>query len=414
MEYPEVEALLTPESLRLLDETQAPTSKDDVLATVSRLRKASHPLERVHAVMNQLSLRAKAREKFGDFASRMLFTKEGLEQATRLDVASHHAGRFRDAGITSLIDAGCGIGADSLAFSGLGIHVTAIERDTATAALASYNLAPFPETTVINADVLDVDISGAKALWIDPARREGATRLHNPEDWSPSLDWVFEMATKLPTGIKLAPGMDRELIPQGVEAQWVSHHGSVVEMVLWSGALKREGITRSALVISRSGTAEMVAGGDSPDAEVGDLQEYLYEPDGAIIRARLIGDLARSVDATMIDGSIAYFSASAAHHSPLMQGFQIIEHVPYTPKNVSALVGGANLGNLEIKKRGIDVDPAELRKTLPLSGSGSATLILTRVNGKKTALLAKRLGLVGEDVAGADEEREDNGQGYED
>lgn len=167
-------------------------------------------------------------------------------------------------------------------------------------------------------------------------------------------------------------------------------------------------------MISRSGTAEMVAGGDSPDAEVGDLQEYLYEPDGAIIRARLIGDLARSVDATMIDGSIAYFSASAAHHSPLMQGFQIIEHVPYTPKNVSALVGGANLGNLEIKKRGIDIDPSELRKTLPLSGSGSATLILTRVNGKKTALLAKRLGLVGEDVAGADQEREDNGQGYED
>lgn len=414
MEYPEVEALLTPESLRLLDETPSPTSKGDVLATVSRLRKAAHPIERVHAVMNQLSLRAKAQEKFGDFATRMLFTKEALEQATRLDVASHHAGRFRDAGITSLIDAGCGIGADSLAFSGLGIHVTAIERDTATAALASYNLAPFPETTVINADVLDVDISGAKALWIDPARREGATRLHNPEDWSPSLDWVFKMAAERPTGIKLAPGMDRDLIPEGVEAQWVSHQGSVVEMVLWSGALKRAGITRSALVISRSGTAEMVAGADSFDAEVGDLQEYLYEPDGAIIRARLIGDLARSLNATMIDGSIAYFSSAAAHQSPLMQGFQIIDQVPYTPKNVNALVGAANLGHIEIKKRGIDVDPAELRKTLPLSGSGSATLILTRVKGKKTALLAKRLESVGQDVAGADQEREDDGQGNED
>lgn len=414
MEYPEVEALLTAESLRLLDETPAPTSKDDVLATVSRLRKASHPLERVHAVMNQLSLRAKAQEKFGDFATSMLFTKEGLEQATRLDVASHHAGRFRDSGITSLIDAGCGIGADSLAFSGLGIQVTAIERDTATAALASYNLAPFPETTVINADVLGADLSGAEALWIDPARREGATRLHNPEDWSPSLDWVFEMAAERPTGIKLAPGMDRDLIPEGVEAQWVSHHGSVVEMVLWSGALKREGITRSALVISRSGTAEMAAGADSPDAEVGDLQEYLYEPDGAIIRARLIGDLARSVDATMIDDTIAYFSSATRHQSPLMQGFQIIEHVLYTPKNVNALVGGANLGNIEIKKRGIDVDPAELRKTLPLQGSGSATLILTRVKGKKTALLAKRLESVGQDVARADQEREDYGQGDED
>jgi hypothetical protein len=414
VDYPEVEALLTPETLRLLEETPTPTSKGDVLATVSRLRKASHPIERVHAVMNQLSLRTKAQEKFGDFAARMLFTKEGLEQATRLDVASHHAGRFRAAGISSLIDAGCGIGADSLAFAGLGIQVTAIERDTATAALASYNLAPFPDITVINADVREADLSGSQALWIDPARREGATRLHNPEDWSPSLDWVFEMAAQRPTGIKLAPGMDRDLIPDGVEAQWVSHQGTAVEMVLWSGALKREGVTRSALVMSRGGTAEMVAGADSPDVEVGDLQEYLYEPDGAIIRARLIGDLARSVEATMIDESIAYFSSATAHHSPLMQGFQIIEHVPYSPKAVNALVAGANLAHIEIKKRGVDVNPAELRKTLPLTGSGSATLILTRVNGQKTALLAKRLGSVGQDIAGADEEREDNGQSNED
>ena len=414
MDYPEVEALLTPETLRLLEETPTLTSKDDVLATVSRLRKASHPIERVHAVMNQLSLRTKAQEKLGDFAPRMLFTKEGLEQATRLDVASHHAGRFRAAGISSLIDAGCGIGADSLAFAGLGIQVTAIERDTATAALASYNLAPFPDVTVINADVRESDLSGGQALWIDPARREGAKRLHNPEDWSPSLDWVFEMAAQRPTGIKLAPGMDRGLIPGGVEAQWVSHHGTVVEMVLWSGALKREGVTRSALVISRGGTAEMVAGADSPDAELGNLEEYLYEPDGAIIRARLIGDLARSLDATMIDESIAYFSSATPHQSPLMQGFQIIEHAPYSPKNVNALIAGAKLARIEIKKRGIDVDPSQLRKTLPLTGSGSATLILTRVKGQKTALLAKRLGSVGQDIAGADEEREDDGQGDED
>lgn len=414
MESTEVEALLTPEALRLLDETPVPATKDDVLATVSRLRKASHPIERVHAVMNQLSLRAKAHEKFGDFASRMLYTQEGLEQATRLDVASHHAGRFRAAGITSVIDAGCGIGADSLAFAGLGIEVTAIERDVATAALASYNLAPFPNATVVNADVRDYDLSSAQALWIDPARRDGATRLHNPENWSPSLDWVFEMATQRPTGIKLAPGMDRELIPDGVEAQWVSHHGTVVEMVLWTGALQRKGVTRSALVLSRSGSAWMVAGADSADVEVGDLRDYLYEPDGAIIRARLIGDLARSLDATMIDDTIAYFSSATRHQSPLVQGFQILEEVPYTPKNVSALMTRANLAHVEIKKRGIDIDPAELRKTLPLTGSGSATLILTRVRGVKTALLAKRLDSVGQDVAGADEKSENNRQRDED
>jgi len=55
------------------------------------------------------------------------------------------------------------------------------------------------------------------------------------------------------------------------------------------------------------------------------------------------------------------------------------------------LVREAELGTLEIKKRGIDVDPGALRTTLPLHGEGSATLILTRISGKKTAILADRV-----------------------
>ena len=74
---------------------------------------------RVAAVLGQARLRAKARVKFGDFAHRMLFTPEGLEQATRLRVASVHAGRFAGAGIDVVADLGCVIGADSLALAAL-------------------------------------------------------------------------------------------------------------------------------------------------------------------------------------------------------------------------------------------------------------------------------------------------------
>ncbi|MCU1575587.1 MAG: SAM-dependent methyltransferase, partial [Leifsonia sp.] len=43
------------------------------------------------------------------------------------------------------------------------------------------------------------------------------------------------------------------------------------------------------------------------------------------------------------------------------------------------------------KKRGVDVDPATLRKRLSLSGRESATLVLTRVNGRHSALLVERI-----------------------
>jgi len=400
----ELNSLLSHEALRLLDEVAPPENSDAVPELVTQLRKKGFTPEVVHAVVNQLSLRSKAVEKFGAFAPRMLFTRDGLEQATRLEVASHHAGRLQAAGISSVVDAGCGIGGDSLAFAGLGLVVHAIEHDEVTAALATYNLAPFDHVTVAVGDVTQADLSPGEALWIDPARRTTDRRLWNPDDWSPSLSWVWEQASNRPTGVKLAPGMDRSLIPEGTEASWVSYNGSVVELVVWSGILARPGITRSALVINARGTTEVTGPGDSLDQPVGPLHEYLYEPDGAVIRARLIGDVARTVNATMLDPTIAYFSAAEYHTSPAWQVFQVLQRTPYTEKNVAKMVKEAGVGQLEIKKRGVDVDPHELRARLPLSGDTPATLIITRVAGEKTAILARRES-VGEDISHADEER---------
>ncbi|MBT4908993.1 MAG: hypothetical protein HON64_02815, partial [Microbacteriaceae bacterium] len=99
-------------------------------------------------------------------------------QATRLSVASHHAQRMHWAGITSVVDVGCGIGGDALAFAGVGLTVRALEADEATAALAAYNLAPLDTVEVLHRSVSDEDLEGVDALWCDPARRAGATRLH--------------------------------------------------------------------------------------------------------------------------------------------------------------------------------------------------------------------------------------------
>jgi hypothetical protein len=321
----------------------------------------------------------------------MLFTEAGLEQATRLQVAAQHAGRFKRAGISWVADLGCGIGADALAIAALDIEVTGVERDEVTAAIASFNLAPWSNARIEHEDVTEFDLSGIDGVYLDPARRNASRRLSNPADWSPSLDFAFGLAERFPTGIKLGPGIDRELIPDTAEAQWVSVGREVVEVGLWFGALARPGITRSALIVSDDGTSELTAAADSDDAEVGALGEYLYEPDGAVIRARLIGDLVRSLGGRMLDRSIAYFTADAAIASPFTTGFRVTETFPFDEKLLKRELASRKIGTLEIKKRGMDVDPAQLRTKLSLKGAGSATLILTRVGGKRLALLAERL-----------------------
>ena len=390
MDPAELTTLLSPEGLRLLDSLPPYDSRQDVVRMVAELRKDGHPPELVAAVLTQSKLRARASTKFGPFASRMLFTEAGLEQATRLSVAAHHAGRFAAAGLTTVADLGCGIGADALALAALDLSVTAVDRDEVTAAVAAYNLAPWDTATVVHGDAESVELGAFDGVYLDPARRNTSRRLSDPAQWSPSLTFAYGVGAAMPTGIKLGPGIDRELLPPDAEAQWVSVDRDVLEVGVWCGALARPGIRRAALVIGTHGQAELTAVADTPDVETGPLGDFVYEPDGAIIRARLIGDLARRLDARMVSPDIAYLTSDTAVDTPFATRFRVLERWPFDPRYLSRELRSRSIGSLEIKKRGVDVDPALLRKKLALRGPESATLIITRVAGRHAVLLVSR------------------------
>ncbi len=397
----ELRALLTPEGLALLDATGAVATSDDALRAVSRLRAAGHGPDLVSAVVTQARLRTRAAAKFGPFAERMLFTRAGLEQATRMPVAARHAGRFRAAGITSVADLGCGIGGDALAFAGADLRVLAVDADEVTAAITAYNLAIFgDDVRVRHARAEDTDLSGVDAAWLDPARRTSGhseTTRVGADEYTPSLPWVYELAERLPVGVKLGPAHDRAEIPAEAEAQWVSDGGSVVELALWFGALARPGIRRSALVMRGHEAHELTASADTEDEPVRALGAFLHEPDGAVIRARLIGEVARSLDAGMLSAGIAYVTGDAAVTSPFVQSFRVREELPTDVKQLARALKARDIGTLEIKKRGVDVDPAVLRRKLKLTGSASATLFLTRRGDSRIAILADRVDPAGRD-----------------
>ncbi|MEI3865790.1 class I SAM-dependent methyltransferase [Microbacterium sp. CCNWLW134] len=400
MDKAELAALLTPEGLRLLDDLPPVKTAADVATAVSRLRKAGHSPDLVSAVVGQARLRERATAKFDAFASGMLFTRAGLEQATRLSVAAHHAHRFRAAGMTSVADLGCGIGGDAMGFAALGLRVTAVDADEVTAAIAAYNLAPFGDlATVRHATAEDAAsdlaaLGNPDAFWLDPARRtagHGDTTRTASSEWSPPLEWVFALASRHPTGVKLGPGMDRDLIPDDVESQWVSADGSTIELVLWSGALAREGVRRAALVLRGTSAVELTAPADTPDEPVRALGAFIHEPDGAVIRAHLIGEVARALGAGMLADRVAYLTSDAELTSPFVSTFRVRETLPSDIRKLGAALRERGIGRLEIKKRGVDVDPAALRTKLKLRGDGEATLIVTRVAGARVAILADRM-----------------------
>ncbi|MHA3722854.1 THUMP-like domain-containing protein [Leucobacter sp. HY1910] len=397
------EALLSEAGTALLTEVCRTLDEPGVSATQlnGSLRKRGIDPALIAAVLTQAEMRRKARAKFGDLAGSLLFTQAGLEQATRAPVARLHAARFAAAGCHAVADLGCGIGAESLALLAAGVAPRAVELDPFTSQLAGHNLAALASSlgrdipAVTNSDALSFDLAGCDGAFLDPARRTAGhrdtRRIASPDDYSPSLNFAFAVAESLPTGVKLGPGLDRELIPDRAEAQWVSVDGQVVETGLWFGPVARPGVKRAALVMRGDECYELTAAADSVDAETRGLGDYLYEPDGAVIRARLIGDLARSLGAGMLSEKIAYLTSDALAVTPFAQGFRVLDRLPAKEKELRRALAERDIGTLEIKKRGVDVDPAALRKRLKLRGKASATVFLTRDGDDgHIALLAER------------------------
>jgi len=390
-------ALISPEGQQLLGQIGELDQKIDVVKLVSKLRQAGHSPLVVAAVLDQAKFRRRGLAKFGEFANTMFFTEAGLEQASRLQIAALHAGRFRKAGLKKVGDLGCGIGAESMAMASIDLEVTAVEIDEVTAACASYNLAPFENARVECADVTEINLDDFDGLFFDPARRELAiprgsrtVRKFNPAEYSPDFNFVLECAVKKPTGIKLGPGHPLDAIPTEAEAQWVSVRGDLVELGLWFGALKRPSVARSALLIDSEGTHELNSEShERRSANVGDLAEYIYEPDNAIIRSQLIAELADQFNLCLIHPEIAYLTSAEKVQTPWLRGFRVLQNLPFDRKQLRAELRRREIGTLEIKKRGSDVVPELLRKELQLKGKGTATLIITRVGDAHRALICE-------------------------
>lgn len=394
MDREELDVLLTPRMLAAIDAEPEPQAKTDVLTRSTALRRAGFSANETALILTQARLRRRARAKFGPFAERMLFTQAGLEQATRLEVAAHHAGRFAAAGVTRIADLGCGIGGDSLAFAGMDLEVLAVERDPVTAALASYNLAPFPTAEVRVGEAEETDLAGVDGVFLDPARRTAGhsdTHRVGPADYSPPLDFALRLGERLPAGVKLSPAFDREALPEHAEAQWVSSGRDVTELVLWLGDVRRPGVRRAALVLGPNGAAELTAAADSEDVPPGPLGGYLHEPDGSVLRARLLGDLARATGTHPVGPGIAYLTGAVPLASPFVTGFAIDAVLPFDRLGLRKELRARGIGRLEIKKRGVDLDPATFRTFLGLSGDEEATLIVTRTTERRVALLCHRV-----------------------
>ena len=233
--------LRTPEGVNALA-LAGEIATGDPLAAASALRARGVPPDLAAAALTQVDLRRRAAAKFGPDAASMFFTRAGLEQATRGVVANRRAARLAAAGVTTLADLGCGLGSEAIAAARAGIEVYAVDFDPATAEIAVANVAALglgDRITVACLDATTVRVEDFDAVFADPARRRaGRGRVFDPRSYSPPWDFIAGLADRVPrTVLKLAPGIDHDLLPPGAEGEWVSVGGDLVEAAFWCGPL---------------------------------------------------------------------------------------------------------------------------------------------------------------------------------
>ena len=323
-------------------------------------------------------LRKRAATKFSR-AGQMLFTHDGLEQASSEDVGRHRARRFADISPTVVIDLCCGIGGDLVALGTTATDVIGVDRDEAHALIARHNADVYDvDTTAVVADVRDIRLPGRAAVFVDPARRTGAADGARRGGYSPALEWCLSLPVDRVT-VKTAPGLDLSVVPEGWEAEFVAIGRELKECVLWSpgwGGARR----RATLLPAKEGqeAVELVPDPSRPAAALRPPGRYLLDPSPAITRAGAVADVAAALDAWQIDPKIAFLSADHPLGSTYGRDLVVEASMPFSLKALRAELRRLDVGAVDIRRRGLAGDVDDIRRRLSISGSRRATVVLTR------------------------------------
>jgi hypothetical protein len=255
-------------------------------------------------------------------------------------------------------------------------------------------------TSVHVADAATWDVAGCGAWHIDPDRRATGRRTTRVEQYQPDLAALERLRAANPNAaVKLAPACAApESWREGVELEWIGQGGECRQQVAWSGSLALRPGNRCATIVSRDGDvlrtiaathAQSQTDFAPPAAHVG---RYVCEPHAAVFAAQLVGPLAAEHGLLPLGARSGYLTGDARPvFDAALSAFEVQDVLPFDVKRLKRHLRERGIGRLEVKKRGVDVDPQRVRRQLQVEGDVSATLLLAPLAGRVQAIVARRL-----------------------
>ncbi|MDY7110330.1 MAG: hypothetical protein SYC29_17000 [Planctomycetota bacterium] len=392
---------------RVLCRTRAPLLQEaadidpqDVNA-IERLR-AQWPKSLVAAALDLVAARRKAAQKF-PHVEEIVSDVVGIEQATSHQVAEHKARRF--AAVISegrcggrIVDLCCGIGGDAMSLMRIA-EVTALDINPLRAWMARRNAACCAQA----ADVETMSLEG-ELFHLDPARRtargaiDDQRRIWKYEDYRPGPAFINRLLTTCPDGaIKLGPGVDLDALPLatsgggGREIEIINEGGTLVQAVLWCGALALHPGKRTAtrlpdgLSFTAAPQAAPVMEGRAREA----FHRFLYVPDPAIERAGLLGALCADLPVREVHPGLGILTSDQRLENPWLSAYEVLTQLPWRPRKIADWLSAHNGGIVEVKTRGKAVDTDLVQHDLRGDGDEKYTIFALRLGRKLMAAITR-------------------------
>jgi hypothetical protein len=195
--------------------------------------------------------------------------------------------------------------------------------------------------------------------------------------------------------VKLAPACE---VPfewsAQCELEWISRDRECRQLIAWHGNLATSrGEHRATIVSTSSGLATRTIAGQAkqPVPIVGKPDRYIFDIDPAVLAAKLKGVLAAEHKLSALSAGPTYLTGPRPIIEDALACFEVDDVMPLRVRELAQHFSARGIGQLEIKKRGVEVDPEKLRKELRLRGNNAATLFITQISDRPTAVVARRV-----------------------
>ena len=361
----------------------------------------------VRAIAEQIACRRKAHNKLPELSKHNLFyTSLALEQASGERAACYKSGLQGMSG-TRLLDMSGGLGIDTIFFAERFDEVVYCERDAVVAKIAEHNFRELgiSNVTVIHGDSVETletfPDESFDLIFIDPARREKGRRSAALEAGSPDVVSLHDMLLRKAHRfcVKASPaleidGLDAKL-PSLFQVIVLSVERECKEILLFCRRVHDAGKPFVVKAVSLKGDKENVIVSEAWCQQQKSIAptpgRYLYEPDPAIIKARLTAFAAAQYGLQFINSRIDYLTSDREIGDFHGRSFRIITTIFFKPGRFTTFLKEQGIESASILRRDFPLSPDEIRRRYRLGENKETFLIFSKdISGRLLCLLCDR------------------------